>query len=350
MADLQAAYGPAITAAVRHERGGNLDSLVTARHLPGTADWNAVFGTAPKMLLEYALEDSGRRAAAGIVLLRYRLDRNDRGAFSLLDVYDAQNVQGRQRLHDRDAAFAMEQAQLLLERRYVLHWAETRSPLGAEGYRAFVQAVTDRMVRERWMDLIGVSTDIHEHNAHLTALANAATAEEVRAYYDRNRDQFRRIEKVRARHIRVADEATANALYERLRKGEDFAALARANSLADDRELGGDLGWIVHDDKSVSWLESLAFIQQQGVPSRPFRSPGKPGSNPAWEILLTDVKVEGYQPPDSSSVRYVASQAIAREKALAEYRSTVESLWDAADIHASRALQPAPDKRPGVTR
>lgn len=330
--DLLAAFGSRLDAAVKAEKGGKLDGVMLSRREPVKTDWDAVFGASPKMLLEYALDEKGRKAAATVLLLTYRFDGKTTGRISLLDVYDAQNVQGRNQLHARDAGFALAQAQMLLERRYVIHWAQTRSGLGREGYAVFRRAVEDRLLRDGWMALIGVSSDIHDDNENLKKLAAAASPEEVRAYYEQHRDEFRRIEKVRARHIRVADEKAANAAYARLQKGEVFAAVAAAVSVAPDAAQGGDMGWVLHGDKPPTWLESLTFVQQTNVPSRPFRSPGAPGESPAWEILLVEEKVEGYQPEDSPEVRYVAAQDIARKKALQNYRATLERERAAADI------------------
>lgn len=337
---LQSGYGPQLDAAVKAEKSGKLDGLILARHEPARADWNAVLGAKPKMLLEYALDEKGRKAAAAVVLLSYRLDAKTRGRISLLDVYDAQNVQGRNQLHARDAGFAMAQAQQLLQWRYVMRWAQTRSGLGAEGYAVLRRAVEDRLLRDGWMALTGISSDIHDDNENLKKLAASATPAEIHAYYEAHRDEFRRIEKVRARHIRVADEKTANDVYSRLQQGEDFSALARRVSQAGDAGQGGEMGWIVHGEKSLSWLESLTFVQKTGVASRPFRSPGAPGENPAWEILLVDEKVEGWQAEDSPEVRYVAAQDIARKKALQNYRDTLARVRAAADIRLDKSLAP----------
>lgn len=348
VSDLQVAFGAQLQASVRAEKGGTLDGVIKASHVPVSKDWNAVLGEKPKMLLEYALDENGRKAAAGVALLTYRFDAKTSGKVSLLDVYDAQNVQGRNQIHARDGGFVMGQAQLLLERRYVMHWAEQRSPLGRDGYAVFRQAIKDRLVRDGWMALIGVSSDIHDDTEHLKVLAAAVTQEEVRDYYEKNRDQFRRVEKVRARHIRTADQAAAEAAYAQLEKGAKFDELAKTVSLADDKASGGDLGWIVHEQKQAGWLESLAFVQKAGVASKPFRSPGKPGDNPAWEILLVEERVEGYQPEDSTEVRYVASQAIARQRATQEYRSTTEAVRREADIRLHPDLMPLSRKGKGV--
>lgn len=338
--DLLAAYGARLDAAVKAEKGGNLNGVMLARQEPQSADWDAVLGPKPKMLLEYALDEKGRKAAAAVILISYRLDKATSGKISLLDVYDAQNVQGRNQLHARDDGFAMAQAGVLLERRYVLHWAEMRSGLGRENYAIFRQAIEDRLLRDGWMALIGVSSDIHDDNAHLKQLAATASQAEIREYYEKHRDEFRRIEKVRARHIRVADEKTANAAYARLQKGEAFAAVAKELSLAADAAQGGDMGWILHGEKAPSWLESLTFVQTPNLPSRPFRSPGKPGESPVWEILLVEEKVEGWQAEDSPEVRYVAAQDIARKKALQEYRDTQTRVRAQADIRLHTSLAP----------
>jgi hypothetical protein len=78
----------------------------------------------------------------------------------------------------------------------------------------------------------------------------------------------------------------------------------------------------------------LAFVQPVTIPSRPVRTP-----NGQWEILLVSEKDEGYQPVDSDSVRYVASQTIARQKAAAEYRKIRMTLIKQADIHIQKSFQ-----------
>lgn len=101
-----------------------------------------------------------------------------------------------------------------------------------------------------------------------------------------------------------------------------------------DKNTGGDLGWIVHDTKNPTWLNSLAFVQKVNIPSRPVRTPAG-----QWEILLITEKEEGYQPADSESVRYVASQVIARQKMINEYQGIRKSLIKQTDIHISPILK-----------
>jgi parvulin-like peptidyl-prolyl isomerase len=68
------------------------------------------------------------------------------------------------------------------------------------------------------------------------------------------------VPQVRARHILVASEAEANDLLNRLRNGEDFAALAAQASLdTTSRENGGDLGWFAQEELVDPALATIAF-------------------------------------------------------------------------------------------
>jgi len=145
VANFQAMFAAELGRAVRAEKGGSLNGIVTARRPVTPAVWQAVFGK-PRLLLEYSLDEKGRAAAAQHVLLRYVLGGKP-GQVTLLDVYASQHVQGRNRLHARDAAFAMEQAQQLLERRYVRHWVAERSGLAKADHDVIVRAVEDAGAR-----------------------------------------------------------------------------------------------------------------------------------------------------------------------------------------------------------
>lgn len=65
----------------------------------------------------------------------------------------------------------------------------------------------------------------------------------VRRYYQDNIADFERPEQVRVRQIVTATEAEAQTVLVDLRKGADFAELAKARSTAPEAEEGGDLGY-----------------------------------------------------------------------------------------------------------
>lgn len=79
-------------------------------------------------------------------------------------------------------------------------------------------------------------------------------------------------EQVWARHILVADEATAQGIYAQLIAGGDFVALAAANSTdTSNASSGGDLGWFGRG-KMVAEFETAAFALKIGEISQPVQT------------------------------------------------------------------------------
>ncbi|MDN2487776.1 peptidylprolyl isomerase [Kosakonia sacchari] len=71
------------------------------------------------------------------------------------------------------------------------------------------------------------------------------TDEQIQAYYDQHQDQFTQPQRNRYRIIQTKTEDEAKAVLDELKKGADFAALAKAKS-ADiiSARNGGDMGWL----------------------------------------------------------------------------------------------------------
>ena len=93
------------------------------------------------------------------------------------------------------------------------------------------------------------------------------TLAEVEDYYRRSRVQ------VRANQIVVKTLAAAEEIRGRLEAGEDFAALARANSIDEEtRALGGDMGTIAHGQLNLPALDRALFNLETGEISEPIRT------------------------------------------------------------------------------
>jgi peptidyl-prolyl cis-trans isomerase C len=101
------------------------------------------------------------------------------------------------------------------------------------------------------------------------------TEAEIRAFYDKNLDKFKKDETVRASHILIGVDSAASAddkkkareKAEKLRKelagGADFAALAKGNSTCPSSQQGGDLGFF-GKGQMVPPFEKAAFALKPG--------------------------------------------------------------------------------------
>ncbi|WP_047982509.1 peptidylprolyl isomerase [Ornithinibacillus contaminans] len=76
---------------------------------------------------------------------------------------------------------------------------------------------------------------------------------------------------IRASHILVEDEATANEVKQKLDDGADFAELAKEYSTDGSKDSGGDLGYFA-TGKMVKEFEDAAFALDAGEISEPVKS------------------------------------------------------------------------------
>ncbi len=94
------------------------------------------------------------------------------------------------------------------------------------------------------------------------------TDEDVKAYYEENKESFDTEAQVEASHILVEDEATANEVIEKLNAGEDFAELAKEYSTdTASAENGGELGYF-SSGQMVEEFEKAAFAMNVGEVSK----------------------------------------------------------------------------------
>ncbi|NLM37604.1 MAG: foldase [Firmicutes bacterium] len=98
------------------------------------------------------------------------------------------------------------------------------------------------------------------------------TEEEMKAFFEENKEDFAQEEQVKARHILVATEKEAKEIKDKLAKGEDFAALAKEYSLDEStKDNGGELGFFNRGDMTPEF-EKAAFALPAGEISAPVKT------------------------------------------------------------------------------
>ena len=128
-----------------------------------------------------------------------------------------------------------------------------------------------------------------EHNrvlmeALLQSVGEAAlTDEAMHKVYDEAVKQMANEEEVHARHILVSTEDEAKAIEAKLKKGADFAALAKEKSKDPGAADGGDLGYFTKDQMAPEFAE-VAFKLDKGQISDPVHT------RFGWHIIKVEDK------------------------------------------------------------
>lgn len=119
----------------------------------------------------------------------------------------------------------------------------------AEHRKDYPEGGFDAMLRERGLTLEAWQAELSDNllldklTTQVVGARGRVDELEIDAYYAEHRDEFDRPEQVRARQIVVADQALAEQVLARLRRGEKFAEVAKSVSLSPDAAAGGDLGF-----------------------------------------------------------------------------------------------------------
>jgi peptidyl-prolyl cis-trans isomerase C len=123
-----------------------------------------------------------------------------------------------------------------------------------------------------------------------TEAKSAVTDAAMHKVYDDATKQMAGEKEVRARHILVETEDEAKAILAELRKGTDFAELARLKSKDPGAAEGGDLGYFTKDQMVPEFSET-AFRLESGQLSDPVKTAF------GWHIIRTEDKRDRPVPP-----------------------------------------------------
>ncbi len=126
-----------------------------------------------------------------------------------------------------------------------------------EAVRERMRKIEDRVIRDvyisRYVDKVANEEKLRSlYEAHI---ANAPTGVEIRA-----------------RHILVKTEDEAKALIERAKAGEDFATLARENSIGPSAARGGDLGYFARDAMVPEFADAAFALKVGAITDKPVKT------------------------------------------------------------------------------
>ena len=273
------------------------------------------------------LSPAQQAEAAALNLIAWQFPGQAERQLTLLDLYQGDNVQGQVELQQGNLRYLAEQVRQQAQRDYL--WYQ----LGKKGFSAAEQAglrqlVRDKLIRHKYMHQLGLHNDFHHETDSLKQRARQISDADAEAYYQRNLTLFLNVAEVRAAHIRLADQVTADRVYAELQAGLAFDEAVRRYSLADDKSQTppGDLGLIRPQDAQLDFLRKTALLQKADSLSQPMLIDG------VFEIVQVRSREDKQLPLSDPSVRYEVNQAVAKEQLTREFQQRVDALLANAKV------------------
>ncbi len=157
-------------------------------------------------------------------------------------------------------------------------------------------------------------------DVYLTRRIEAAVNDKaIRERYDQYIKTNPAEEEVRARHILVSTEAQAKEVIAELKKGADFADVARAKSIdPTGKQQGGDLGYFSRDEMVPEFSEAAFNLKEGEITETPVKSQfgwhvikveAKRKSTPAFEEMRDQLAEEIQQETVNQIVAQLRSSA-----------------------------------------
>jgi peptidyl-prolyl cis-trans isomerase C len=162
----------------------------------------------------------------------------------------------------------------------------------------------------------------------------ATTDEAMKKVYEDASKQISGEQEVHARHILVETEDDAKAVEEELKKGADFAELAKKKSKDPGASDGGDLGFFTKD-QMVPEFSTVAFALEPGKISDPVKSQF------GWHVIKVEEK-RNRKAPEFDQVKSQIETYVTR-KAQADYVAKLREGAKVERMDQAAATLPQPE-------
>jgi foldase protein PrsA len=151
------------------------------------------------------------------------------------------------------------------------------------------------------------------------------TDEEMKTYFNENKDSFATVDQVKASHILVADEKTAKEIKQKLDNGEDFAALAKKYSTDEGTKAnGGELGYFAKGTM-VTEFDNVAFSLPVNTISDPVKT------EYGYHIIKVEAK-KAAQAANYEDSKAQIKETLFDQKVDSQYRTWLDSKKKSYDI------------------
>ena len=166
--------------------------------------------------------------------------------------------------------------------------------------------------------------------------------QDIKDYYDKNKESFVMATEIKASHILVKTEEEAQKVLARLKKGEKFEAIAKAVSLdTASAKNGGDVGFF-KKGQMVPEFERAAASLKVGDISIPVKTQF------GYHIIKVTDKKTG-SPVEFEKVRDLISQKLSGEKQKEAFEAYIAELKKTYKVELNKDALSKPDTSPAKT-
>ena len=151
------------------------------------------------------------------------------------------------------------------------------------------------------------------------------TDDEAQSYYNNNLTLFQEPGKIQLSQIVLGTKGKAEKIVDKLKKGEDFAELAKKNSIDGlTRDSDGDIGWKTEDDIDKE-LKEAAFSLEVGEVSDPIKTD-------AGYVIIKATNEELVKQKTFEEAKDEVEQSLLEQKKTEIYKGWVKKLKKKAKI------------------
>lgn len=93
---------------------------------------------------------------------------------------------------------------------YVLHWVKHFTNINENELTNLKQFISDNRIARQYQLYSGVKTAVHHSNQALRKFSKQVSQQEVEQYYQANKEDFKTVKQVKARHIQLASQSQAH--------------------------------------------------------------------------------------------------------------------------------------------
>ena len=263
-----------------------------------------------------ALNQATVNKLAGIKLLDATALSN---TLNMADFYQSMSMQIKYKLHQGDMSVFHSELQ---------RWHRFRqsallvSPL-LKSHQLSLERLQDialaDILRPSLLTELGVQQTMHGSSGELERLKQDIKEQDIVAYYERHRERFRYIAKVRAYGVQFDQHEQAQKFYQQA-KSQGFIS-----AMGDKENVFGKQNSVLSrdNDSAPVFAKQLAFTLPTDTLSRPVRTPAN-----KWLVLMSTEKAYEYYAKNSETVRYQAIEALAKEQAQQNYEAQFKA-WRA---------------------